>query len=67
MFRERAEQVKDSDSGCVMKVGLRGFAHGLDMGYERKRKSQDEAKAFGLSSGSMELPLTDVGKVMERT
>lgn len=59
--RGRAEQVKDPDSGCVMKVDC-VFAGGLGMGCEKRMKDLDDAKPFGLSSGGMKLPWLILGR-----
>lgn len=52
--RGRGEQVKGLGSASMMKVHLRGFADGRDVGCARR------------SHHSVGLPLTDMGRVMAK-
>ena len=52
----------------MKKVGLTKFAHGLHMKYERKKGGlRCSQSVTGWAAGTMELPLTDMGKLWEES
>ena len=42
--------VEWSNSAYILKIEPKVFAHGLDIGGERKKRDEDEAEVFGLCS-----------------